>query len=156
MSVPRKPGRKGILALWRDLIGRTTGLTRPERLFAVAVLGSLMVRGNRICPDRQADLMGRYAAQRGRPAVSARRVQQLLARLIGAGVLARGPGGYRGRAATYIAVIPDFPPSGVWLVRPRGLAPKRLHASFAREAGRRREIATAARDPIPPLPRVTT
>lgn len=133
MSVSRKPGRVAILGLWRDLIGRTPGLTRTERLFAVAVLGALMVRGSRICPDRQADLIARYSGQRARRTVSGRRVQQLLAALIGAGVLARGPGGYRGRPATYTAVIPDLPEAGFWLVRPRGVAPRRLHASFARE-----------------------
>jgi hypothetical protein len=122
--------------LWRDLIARTPGLTRVDRLFAVAVLGALMTRGTRICPDRQADLIGRYASARARTTISGRRVQQLLAKLIGAGVLTRGPGGYRGRAQTYIAVIPVLPASGVYQVRPRGLAPKRLHASFARETGR--------------------
>ncbi len=153
MSVPRKPGRVAILGLWRDLIGRTAGLTRTERLFAVAVLGSLMVRGNRICPDRQADLIARYSGQRARRSVTGRRIQQMLARLIGAGVLARGPGGYRGRAATYIAVIPQFPGPAGWLVRPRGVAPRRLHASFAREAGPRLAAAPAAGEP--PLPPVT-
>lgn len=135
-----------ILGLWRDLIGRTAGLTRTERLFAVAVLGGLMVRGNRICPDRQADLIARYSGQRARRTVTGRRIQQLLAGLVRAGVLARGPGGYRGRAATYIAVIPKLPGSGTWQVRPRGMAPRRLHASFARELGPR---LTA---PAPPLP----
>lgn len=95
-----------------------------------------MTRGTRICPDKQADLIARYAAQRSRTSMTARRVQQLLAKLIGAGVLARGPGGYRGRAQTYIAVIPVLPPDGVYQVRPRGLAPRRLHASFTRETGR--------------------
>ena len=152
MSLPRKPTRAGILALWRDLIGRTPGLTRPDRLFAVAVLGALMVRGARICPDRQQDLIGRYAEQRGRRSVTGRRIQQLLARLIGAGVLARGPGGYRGRAQTYIAVIPQLPPSGVWRVRPRGVAPRRLHASFSREAAAR-AVPPPPPDPAPPLRR---
>jgi hypothetical protein len=145
MSIPRRPGRVAVLGLWRDLIGKTAGLTRTERLFAVAVLGALMIRGSRICPDRQADLIARYSGQRARP-VTARRVQQLLAALIGAGVLARGPGGYRGRAATYIAVIPQLPESRVWDIRPRGLAPRRLHASFARELGQR------LTEPAPPLP----
>ena len=149
MSVSRKPTRAGILALWRDLIARTSGLSRPDRLFAVAVLGALMVRGNRICPDRQRDLIARYAAQRGRVSVTGRRIQQLLARLIGAGVLARGPGGYRGRAQTYIAVIPQLPSSGVYQVRPRGVTPRRIHASFAREAASR----IRPPDPAPPLPR---
>jgi hypothetical protein len=151
VSLPRKPTRAGILALWRDLIGRTAGLTRLDRLFAVAVLGPLMVRGNRICPDRQRDLISRYAEQRGRRLVTGRRIQQLLARLIGAGVLARGPGGYRGRAATYIAVIPELPPAGVWRVRPRGVTPRRLHASFAREAS----AAVPPPGPAPPLPAIT-
>lgn len=146
MSVPRRPGRVAILGMWRDVIGKTSGLTRTERLFAVAVLGGLMVRGNRICPDRQGDLITRYCGQRARRTVTGRRIQQLLAALIRAGVLARGPGGYRGRPATYIAVIPQLPAGGAWLVRPRGRAPRRLHASFARELGGR----PAA--PAPPLP----
>lgn len=153
MSVPRKPGRVAILGLWRDVIGRTSGLTRTERLFAVAVLGGLMVRGSRICPDRQADLITRYAGQRARRTVSGRRIQQMLARLISAGVLARGPGGYRGRPATYTAVIPLLPALGAWQVRPRGVAPRRLHASFARETGPR--VAAAVPAGRPPLSAVT-
>lgn len=136
-----------MLTLWRDLIARTAGLTRTERLFAVAVLGALMTRGTRICPDRQADLIARYAAQRSRATMTGRRIQQLLARLIGAGVLARGGGGYRGRAATYNAVIPLLPPSGVYQVRPRGRAPRRLHALFTREVTSRPPAA-------PPLPEI--
>jgi hypothetical protein len=148
VSVPRKPGRRGVLSLWRDLIARTAGLTRTDRLFAVAVLGALMTRGTKICPDRQADLIRRYAVQRGRVTMTARRIQQLLARLIGAGVLARGPGGYRGRAATYTAVIPLLPPSGTYQVRPRGRAPRRLHALFTREVTGRPPAA-------PPLPQMS-
>jgi hypothetical protein len=150
MSVPRKPGRGGVLSLWRDLIGRTPRLGRADRLFAVAVLGALLTRGTRICPDRQQDLIGRYAVQRSRASMTGRRIQQLLARLISAGVLARGPGGYRGRAQTYTAVIPLLPPSGVYQVRPRGVAPRRLHASFTREAA-----ARSRPDPAPPLAPVT-
>lgn len=116
---------------WRVILDAAR-ITGSARIFAVCVLAPLMARSGRIRPTRQPELIARYASERGRPSYTPRRVLQLLAELTRAGVLTRD-----GRPApglpVYRALFPGTDLPRPMLVRPRGIAPRRIHAQFVRE-----------------------
>lgn len=117
---------------WRVILAGT-GITASARIFAVCVLAPLMAKSGRIRPAGQPDLIARYAAERGRGTYTPRRILQLLAELAGAGVLARDGRPAPGRPASYRALLPGTDLPRPLIIRPRGITPRRIHASFARE-----------------------
>jgi hypothetical protein len=117
---------------WRVMLTGTR-VTTSARVFAVQVLGPLLARSGRVRPSGAAELADRYARARDRSTITTRRVRQLLAELVAAGVLDRDGRPAPGRPARYLALLPGTDYPRPMIVRPRGVAPRRLHAAFARE-----------------------
>ncbi|HEY2089867.1 MAG TPA: hypothetical protein VGH54_28085 [Mycobacterium sp.] len=117
---------------WRALLAASK-ISKPARVFAVEVLAPLLAHSGRARPTRAAELAARYARHRDRTSVTTRRVRQLLAELVQAGVLDRDGRPAPGRPARYIALMPGTQYPRPMVIRPRGVAPRRLHAAFARE-----------------------
>jgi hypothetical protein len=118
--------------MWRGILDRA-GVTGSARVFAATVLAPMMSGAGRIRPGGRAELVRRYAEQRGRAGYTGRRIQQLLAELVRAGVLERDQRPAPGRPASYAALLPGTDLPRPMLVRPRGIAPRRLLAAFSRE-----------------------
>jgi hypothetical protein len=118
---------------WRVLL---TGshVSKSARVFATQVLGPLLARSGRVRPSGAGELAGRYAHARDRTSITHRRIRQLVAELVRAGVLGRDGRPAPGRPARYLALLPGTDYPRPMIVRPRGIAPKRLHAAFARES----------------------
>lgn len=127
------------VGMWRAHLDRS-GVSPSARLFAMSVLGPMMARSGAIRPaGGRAELVQRYAEQRGRSGYTTRRVRQLLAELVGAGLLIRVRRAAPGRAATYGARVPGTDLPRPMLVRPRGIQgrlSKGILASFHRERER--------------------
>jgi hypothetical protein len=118
--------------MWRGILDHAH-VTGSARVFAASVLAPMMSGAGRIRPGGLAELVRRYAEQRGRPGYTRRRIQQLLTELVRAGVLEYGQRPAPGRPASYTALVPGTDLPRPMLVRPRGIAPKRLLAAFSRE-----------------------
>jgi hypothetical protein len=119
---------------WRVLL---TGarISESARQFALEVLAPLAARSGRVRPTAAGELAARYARHRDRTSITTRRVRQLLAELRGAGVLDRAGRPAPGRPARYVTLLPGTDYPRPMIIRPRGIASRRLHAAFAREAG---------------------
>lgn len=117
---------------WRVAI-RNSKITDCARTFALSVLLPRMTRAGRVRPGGQHALAEGYALERGRRTVTTRRVRQLLAELRAAGLLDRHGYPAPGRAAAYTALLPGTDLPRPMIVRPRGITPRRLHATFLAE-----------------------
>ncbi len=118
--------------MWRESLAKRS-VTKCARIFAVRILAPMMARSGRIRPAAVAEIAERYARERDRKTITPRRIRQLVAELIGAGVLGRDGRPAPGRTARYRALMPGAGMPRPMIVRPRGIAPKRLHAAFTRE-----------------------
>jgi len=117
---------------WRAAVAAAQ-LSPCARIFAVEVLAPLVSRAARIRPLSLAELAERYARVRDRAAITGRRVMQLRRELKDAGLVDRTERPAPGRTARYRALVPGMDPLRPMPIRPRGLAPRRMHALFARE-----------------------
>ena len=115
---------------WRDAV-TAAQLTPCARRFADKVLAPLRTRSGRFLAVGIDTLCARYAESRGRPSITRRRVLQLLAELVEAGVLERAQRPAPGRPARYRALAAEL--LRTLVIRPRGRAPRRLYARFVSE-----------------------
>lgn len=118
--------------MWRVAIGKA-GVSKCARQFALGVLAPLMTRAGKVRTGGQDRLASRYAAERGRRSITGRRVRQLLAELRAAGLLDRLGRPAPGRPGSYVVLLPGTDLPRPMIVRPRGIAPQRLHASMVAE-----------------------
>src|SRR5258708_7590684 len=117
---------------WRVAIMKSK-VTECARIFALRVVSPRMTRAGRVRPRGQLELAQGYAAERGRQSITTRRVRQLIAELHAAGLLDRHGRPAPGRAASYTALLPGTDLPRPMIVRPRGITPRRLHASLVAE-----------------------
>jgi hypothetical protein len=132
MRVPDQSPSRIPPGMWRVAIGKAP-VSKCARIFAVRVLLPMMTRAGKVRPEGQAGLASRYAAERDRTSITGRRVRQLLAELRGAGLLDRLGRPAPGRPGTYTVLLPGTDLPRPMIVRPRGIAPRRLHASMVAE-----------------------
>jgi hypothetical protein len=109
-------------------------VTKCARILTIRVLLPLMTRSGRIQPVGIDELAARYAKIRDRESVTDRRILQLNAELKHVGMLATDRHSAPGRPARYVALAPGTGFPRTLVIRPRGIAPRRIHALFAREA----------------------
>lgn len=132
MSIAYRTRSRLPLGMWHAHLDRS-GVTPSARIFARAVLSPIVSRSGFIRPGGAAELVQRYAEQRGRPGYTRRRIRQLLAELVRAGLVGRAGSAAPGRPATYAALVPGSWPTRPMVVRPRGIQSRRVLAAFRRD-----------------------
>lgn len=120
------------IGMWRAGVS-ASGISISARIFAHLVLAPLMARTGSIRPGGAGELIARYAWERGRATYTGRRIRQLLAELIGAGLLGRDRAPAPGRHATYRAYVPGADLPRPMLIRPRGPRPRNLLGAWQAE-----------------------